>query len=441
MPDLCGLALAWTTGEVPPPSEQKRRERSAIVLDFLSQRARAVAERAARGEARQLLAAPTHRGAWVDPLALVERSRALTDPNALDAIQAMLRLAPDNRPAALRKSAKVPGEFGDALRYALGAKDCKIGSTASLWVAAARARRPCADDPEVERRHPGLGPDAGTAARLRLVLLREGKFDHLRVAAEPALPTAVPLACPTVLLNAGLRVEKWYSPLEHWDAAAVRWAGSVWPQCWEPWFACGAFLIGCNLDWWEASWGNRAYLEPLLEPDVPLRHMGLTLLTLGLAAKEPGESGLATDALIAAIDDGRLDGLQLGARMSALLALCRIKPPRWAKTLAEAARVSPLHAAVVTRALERMLANLPDPVPKDLLALLELLTELLIAGGKGLALPEARASLGALQASGKTAKLAREIVALQDGQSLLQTDAAARALKGRVERAERWARS
>ena len=52
----------------------------------------------------------------------------------------------------------------------------------------------------------------------------------------------------------------------------------------------------------------------------------------------------------------------------------------------------------------------------------------------------AACTLSALPASGKTAKLAREIVALQDGKQLVQTEAAARALQGRVERAERWAR-
>src|SRR5207249_4452197 len=176
---------------------------------------------------------------------------------------------------------------------------------------------------------------------------------------------------------AGGRFREWSCPAHGWDAAAVRWAGSVWLLAKESWFAVGAYLIGQNLDWWEAEWGNRAYLEPLLDPDVPLQSMGLQLLALGLAAKEPGESGLATDALIAAIDDGRLDGNKLGAGLAALFATGPIKAGRWAKTLATAARISPLHAAVVARALQGLVQGLPDAAAKDVQTLLELLKELL----------------------------------------------------------------
>ena len=62
-------------------------------------------------------------------------------------------------------SAKLKGELADAARYALGGEKPAFGKTAALWVAAARARDPLADDPLVEKRFPNLGPDAGTAAR------------------------------------------------------------------------------------------------------------------------------------------------------------------------------------------------------------------------------------------------------------------------------------
>ena len=75
--------------------------------------------------------------------------------------------------------------------------------------------------------------------------------------------------------------------------------------------------------------------------------MALVLLTLGLAAKQADEHGLATDGLIAAIDDGRIDGPLLGGSMRALLPTGLIKPARWAKTLRDAARVSSLHARIV----------------------------------------------------------------------------------------------
>ncbi|PTL74941.1 hypothetical protein [Vitiosangium sp. GDMCC 1.1324] len=51
----------------------------------------------------------------------------------------------------------------EALTHALGGK-ARVGPTASWWAAAARARAPQASDAAVEARHPGLGPDAATAA-------------------------------------------------------------------------------------------------------------------------------------------------------------------------------------------------------------------------------------------------------------------------------------
>jgi hypothetical protein len=443
LPDLCGLAIAWTSGEMPEPTGQRLADESRTVLHFLTGRVVALAERARRGVAQLLLAAPTHTGAWLDPMALVERIRGWPDasapPDPLDQVQALLRLAPDNRVAALRKSTKLAGEFGEVLRYALGANGAKIGPTAALWVAAARARHPIDDDPAVEARHPGLGPDAGTVARLEFAIRREGKYNLLRLSQEPAVPKQVALDMPTVLLHAGARVEKYFCPIARWGAPAVRWVGLVWPLCREPWFAAGAYVIGSNLDWYEAAWGSRTYIEPLLDSDIPLGRMGLTLLAIGLAAKEPGESGLATDALIAAIDDGRLDGLTLGERMAAIYNPEWIKAARWAKTLTEASRVSPLHSAVCTLALERLLAGIGDPPPRDLPALLEAVKELLIAQGRGLSLPETRDVLSRLQASGKTAKLAREILALENNPAP-GDDAAMRALAGRLERAERWSR-
>ena len=72
---------------------------------------------------------------------VVERARALAgEPDLEDAIQSLLRLAPDARAEALRRAGKVAGEFGEALRHALGGKVRAIGPTAALWVAAARAR-------------------------------------------------------------------------------------------------------------------------------------------------------------------------------------------------------------------------------------------------------------------------------------------------------------
>jgi hypothetical protein len=81
-----------------------------------------------------------------------------------DLIMALLRLAPGHRDEPLAAARHLRDESGSAIRYALGSESEPIGDSAPLWVAAARSRSPWSDDPAVEARHPGLGPDAGRAA-------------------------------------------------------------------------------------------------------------------------------------------------------------------------------------------------------------------------------------------------------------------------------------
>ena len=105
--------------------------------------------------------------------------------------------------------------------------------------------------------------------------------------------------------------------------------------------------------------GNRGFLRPLLDPDVPLRPTARLLLAIGLKAKLTEIAGLTTDVLIAAIEDGRLDADTLGASLriawqlriekpiyrpinhplaNATNAIAFVKPTRWAKALGEVAR-------------------------------------------------------------------------------------------------------
>ncbi len=466
--DLYGLALSWTGGEAIDPDVAPRFEehygtlglpmrdyqkkigkwsgtacvieRSAEML-FLSHRALAVARRAARGQAQLLLSAPTHRAGWIDPLVLVDRikesTRAASTPDIHDQVLSILRLAPDRRDDARRRLHNVESEFTQAARYALGADVETIGPTAALWIAAARARAPFDDDPRVLARHPDLGPDSGRTARLsyrvRLDPLGNGKtWPRFILECEPPVPHDVPPEFATVRLHA-FRNDR--------DTAAIRWGATIWPIAREAWFAQGMDAIGGNLDWWEAHWADRAYLEPLTDPDLPLNSMGVVLLTLGLAAKQADVHGLAADALIAAIDDGRIDGARLGTAMRSLLPTSLIKPARWAKTLQDAARVSPLHARVVAHAIQHAIGEELVEPPRDILALLELLKELLIEIGEPVSVAGTRTRLAGWKTSGKSAKVVKELLGLteSDDPSGLKV-AAVRALANRIDRAERWSR-
>jgi hypothetical protein len=466
--DLYGLALSWTTGEALAPEilPGKKDESRGIIYQypaswqnwqarlyrvhpvrtvnqFISQRLWKIAQRAALGNARPLLSAPTHAGGWIDARILVDRlsqcQKMEAELDNYDEVQSLLRLPPDHRKEALRKTKRLKGEFADAVRYALGDDQARIGPTAALWVSAARARSPLADDPKVESRHANFGPDAGISARYHYSVklsqhTYEGKTysNHIfNLHCEPKMPKGAPRDLPTVSIHGNCNPRC-----------------LVWPLARESYFAAGALEIGRNLDWWEAQWENRLYLEPLLDPDVPMKPMALLLLVLGLAAKEPGEHGLATDALIATIDDGRVAADNLGNMLGSLLPTGLVLAKRYAKTLGEAARVSELHAYVVIGAIIRALSTMKaviksgsTPMPRDLQSLLEFLHELLASSGETITDSEARKHLQEMKASGKTAGVIKSLIALPERPSRGHRMAAAtRALTGRIERAERWMR-
>jgi tetratricopeptide (TPR) repeat protein len=447
--DLGDIALAWATGEV--QTGYSRQDECLSFGCFLDARAREVAGRAAARKPAPLLAAPTHRG-WIDPRVLVARLKELQaagqQPDRLDAIQALLRLAPDHRADALALAGDLQGEVGEAVRHALGAarKEPEIGPSAGLWVAAARARAPHRDDAAVEARHPRLGPDAGRAAQTRIVPhaqtvasndVRDLIYYWYTLETDPPLPEKLSADLPTVLLYAGMDGQYHETP----EPPAFRWAATIWPGSREGWCGRGVACIGDNLDWAEANWGHQVFLEPLLDPDTHLGPVARLLHGATLGSKMPGEKSLAIDILIAAVDDGRITGPALGDTLATLVDLHLGRPARWAKTLAEAARVSPLHAETVRAGVEGALHGEPSLRPADLAPFLELLHELCVQSGAAITYPEARAYLGEVKGGGKAAKLAKTLLALEGREDEKSRRAAMeRALVGRVERAERWSR-
>ena len=71
----------------------------------------------------------------------------------------------------------------------------------------------------------------------------------------------------------------------------------------QPSAACA---IASNVDWWSAAWGNRAFLEPFIDPVTTIGPHARALIGIALGAKEAGERGLATDVVRLALADGRL---------------------------------------------------------------------------------------------------------------------------------------
>jgi hypothetical protein len=453
------IVRSWVTGEVPDPQPY---DGYRPLEHFLTSWAGALARRVAKARAAPLLAAPTHAGGWIDPRVLVTRfhqrlSMPLADEPE-DLILAILRLAPDYRSTALAEARDLPGEQGAAIRYALGSDGETIGPTAALWVTAARSRSPFSDDQHVEARHPGLGPDAGRAALYRIIgkelIASRGTEANLHVHLEPAVPEGKPAlaATPTVAFHAVLWLtsDQWPSPV------------SLWPSGPECFCACGAQqllqAIESSSDWQ----GCRGYLQPLFDPDFPLGPMARLSLCLSLNAKLPEVAGLATDAIVAAIDDGRLDADTLGESLGNVWQATVetylygpkvdpyknlkhlvpfVKPSRWVKGLGDVARISPMHARIIARAIEIFLAaeTSPDRAPASLLPFLELLRETSVESGRAIS-ADAHKYLSGLGTGGKTGRVVKELLALRDlPESPGMRNARILALARRIERAERWA--
>lgn len=432
--DLCGLVLAWLAGIVLRPKAKKERMVELIGLDeelecfganrfkglgFLSQRSLAIAERLAAGTPAPLLSAPTHAGGWIAAQELVRRTNDWTgsEPHETDVVLALLRLAPDGRESALRELAASRDEWRQAVRYALGG-DTKLGDRAAYWVAAARARAPWTTDPHVERKFPDRGPDAGTAADYEYQF-KVNRFKHaeLTLKSVPPAPKTADPSLPTVILHSqrshGADLTFELGGAGGKTVGAVRWSSMIWPVARESYFAAAWDDLVDNLDWHEANWQFRAYLEPLLDSGTPLRKMGLLVLISVLAAKEPGEQGLATDAAIRAIEDGRLGGDNLGHAIERLLPTGLIKAGRWQKSLGEIARTSPVHAAVVYEGLQHGLRGDLAKLPKDVAKLLELLVELAHELNLPVQDEDCRKWLTSLGTAGKGGKLARELLGLK----------------------------
>jgi hypothetical protein len=162
------LLVSWLTGSDAWDRRQEQPPEYRSGLTFLQGRFAALSRQFANRRARPLLAAPTHRGGWIEPAALVARwqtwQAAGDTPDRYEQILALFRLAPADRVAQLPCAVTIGEEAGRALRHALG-QDERLGRDAALWLAAYRSRAPRGAMPDLERVHPGRGPHAGGAAK------------------------------------------------------------------------------------------------------------------------------------------------------------------------------------------------------------------------------------------------------------------------------------
>lgn len=383
--DICGVVCSWIPGKT--PFEVGARPGAPGPAGFLSRRAHEVAQRASKRAAQPLLAAPTHRGGWIDADTLNRRLNLLAEdggkPSKLDFLQAALRATPPIDLVADAEAAPTLARFMEAARA--GAKFSLDSDPFP-----GDSRRPAGDDPAAV-----------------------WWYDHWR---------------------------------EHWtfSPASVRWVATVCPWASESFFEMGARSTTRFIDMSPAPDGT-AHLEVMLDPDVPIGPSGIHLLAVSLGAKDAHGRSLAVDALTAAAEVGRLDVVELAHRLNDLLDRDIVNAARLASALGEAARSSLLHSHVVHAVLVDVLAGDPGNPPRQLHHLLQLELDLSLELGFGIDAPEARAYLDQLRArsaASKQGRLAKDLLALapEEARSGSLT-ALLQAVEARIDRAERWSAS
>jgi hypothetical protein len=326
-------------------------------------------------------------------------------------VLALLRMTPEGRDKALTDAREITGEPGQAVRLALGEKT-ETGSHAELWLAAWRSHQPFGDLPEFESKHPRLGPDAGVGARYEWHAQGERHQHEKSSWTSLALQTRTEPKCPKKLRSDLLPVlfHGTWAASEEGGKFLMRWAAQLWPANLEATFARGSGHLQLSVVYADVS--DRefcAYVELLAAPYTELRPMACLALALSLAAQDNALRGHAQDALIAAINEGRINVEELGHTMSRLLETGMNKFARWAKVLREVARISPEHARVATDLIARALRGDPSKAPRDISALLELLFELLSETDSTLKDQAARDYLAGLKAGGKAARLVKQL--------------------------------
>ena len=352
---LAELALAWTRGRrTSEPAAESN------LADFLLRRVWCLAEQTALHQERPLLSLPTSADGRIDPSELSRRLAAMPD--------------------------------GD--REAI-ASDRNSLSYLDLLLARLRAG--------AEREDPW--PEVHLTWQVKRWEASGKSYSHHYAILEVAGPGKPGLLDPAMLSTARFRA----------SLEMKRWCATVCPVWREGWFGAGCQELGTNIDWWEANWATRAYLEPLIGRNTAVGPMGALLIALGLGAKEAGESMLASDALAVSLGDGRLDQEGLKRALIETASSGAIQYARWSKQLARAAQAGTPQARAIFLAVEALFESGFGRDALDYWKLVELARELAHRTGRRLTRPGAVRALQSVTTGGKTRRLIDELLRLTAG--------------------------
>jgi hypothetical protein len=391
-------------------------------------------ERILTGSARPtgLLAAPTDRSGWVDPVTFVDRALA-ADPNfRADVIAGLLRLAPDGRQEALRKwrsaAAAVDPQLDQVVRHALGEERHaeQVIADRPLWVAASRARSALQDDAVlIENGLDGAGQGRALAATVSLAAAQRRKTFWNEDEDPWELHVTYDHACTAANFSKSQR-DSWWTGSRPWDVDQPTAVGdrtsrnSEWVR--ESWAAWNGLIWPADAEHYAAmaiipTYRSRNWSTPSLWPAAILaglrRHPGrmgpIAAATLALAAVgwTAGARIHAADTIVDLIGRQRMTIDELAAAFVAVAPA--VIPMRWANTLTHVSAAGRVDITV------DLLARLLPALPRDrhgLHALLDLLHQELLRTNATAPDERLRSYLTSITGSSKAARSARAILNL-----------------------------
>lgn len=364
---------------------------------------------------RTLLATPTAEGGWISPDVLVERAHTMNGaPLLSDAVAALLRLAPEGRDDALPRASTVDGEFGEALRYALGGGAAPI-RTPALWVAAARTRSPFSDDEYLLSA--GLaGAGRGHAASYRLALTPEPytyddggqsrtiTWHQWTISTDPTPGTPTATEPTAVVPSSDGRHPGPTAQNGDW----LMWTATVWPHDAEAFFAgsIGHVLEACEGS--EVSYDASTVLSVLVTHPGRLGPMAARTLAAGLCAQRAPQHAIAVDAFAARVPSGQISVDSLAAAMADVCAIAPVT--RWSARLREAASISPATGHAACGLLTTLLPRL-DTELRGIGSALDTLHEESLRLGLSISDTALRNWLGGFTGPSKSARTAKALLA------------------------------
>ena len=386
-----------------------------------------------------LLSAPTHERGWIDPREFASRlTRRLNDQvpvGEVDFLLALLRLAPENRRAALNS---LPDQNDDWLRLARLALNCPVEElgdlsdceTGALNAAAHVRTEPLDEETGKQWDLPAKIVRGEPPVRLVSLLPNEEKGVEVRLGrshpfdSHDILKPLFQVGQP----SRGDVFSAWRTQMNAWTSK----------QSINHYLATAAMKLRDDIDEnSKTSEPIQAFMEVLFEPDRIWEEFMHFLAGLGCLARNPDVRTQTLDALIEASVDGRADPEQLGNTITIAVKGRVGSIKRLAEALNELARVSPLHRWFATRSAEPLITGF-DKFPTGAAQILEVYLNGLIELGL-VASEEVTETLKGIKGSSKSAKTAKSIVALTVLEnSPARAEAKALALQARLDRATRW---